>query len=85
MRTTTAISALRVAQLERGGLLRRMRVVRSGVYFQLGQLLLAECVVRDHPAHCCFDDSLRVLYPFGIRQEDWANDIPKLVQVGFPK
>jgi protein SCO1/2 len=31
------------------------------------------------------DDSLRVLYPFGIRQEDWANDIPKLVLVGFPR
>ena len=31
------------------------------------------------------DDSLRVIYPFGIRQEDWANDIPKLVLVGFPR
>ena len=31
------------------------------------------------------DDSLRVLYPFGMRQEDWANDIPKLVLVGFPR
>lgn len=28
------------------------------------------------------DDSLRVVYPFGMRQEDWANDIPKLVRVG---
>jgi protein SCO1/2 len=31
------------------------------------------------------DDSLRVLYPFGIRQQDWAYDIPKLAQVGFPR
>lgn len=31
------------------------------------------------------DDSLRVLYPFGIRQEDWAYDIPRLAQVGFPR
>jgi protein SCO1 len=31
------------------------------------------------------DDSLRVVYPFGIRQEDWANDIPKLVRVGMPR
>jgi hypothetical protein len=31
------------------------------------------------------DDSLRILYPFGMRQEDWANDIPKLVLVGFPR
>ena len=29
------------------------------------------------------DDSLRVVYPFGIRQEDWAYDIPRLAQVGF--
>ncbi|HEU4569014.1 MAG TPA: SCO family protein [Gemmatimonadales bacterium] len=28
------------------------------------------------------DDSLRVVYPFGIRQQDWAKDVPKLVQVG---
>ena len=28
------------------------------------------------------DDSLRVVYPFGIRQEDWAYDIPRLAQVG---
>ena len=26
------------------------------------------------------DDSLHVLYPFGIRQEDWANDLPLLVR-----
>lgn len=25
------------------------------------------------------DDSLRVLYPFGIRQEDWVDDLPKLL------
>lgn len=31
------------------------------------------------------DDSLRVVYPFGIRQEDWAYDIPRLAQVGFPR
>ncbi|HET7040397.1 MAG TPA: SCO family protein [Gemmatimonadales bacterium] len=31
------------------------------------------------------DDSLRVVYPFGIRQEDWAYDIPRLVKVGFPR
>ena len=27
------------------------------------------------------DDSLRVLYPFGIRQQDWAKDIPQLLRV----
>jgi protein SCO1/2 len=27
------------------------------------------------------DDSLRVLYPFGVRQQDWAADIPKLMAV----
>lgn len=27
------------------------------------------------------DDSLRVLYPFGVRQQDWASDIPKLLAV----
>jgi protein SCO1 len=26
------------------------------------------------------DDSLRVMYPFGIRQEDWATDIPVLLK-----
>lgn len=26
------------------------------------------------------DDSLRTLYPFGIRQEDWAADIPQLLK-----
>jgi hypothetical protein len=26
-----------------------------------------------------------VVYPFGIRQEDWAYDIPRLAQVGFPR
>jgi protein SCO1/2 len=26
------------------------------------------------------DDSAHVLYPFGTRQEDWAHDLPKLVQ-----
>ena len=31
------------------------------------------------------DDSLRVVYPFGIRQEDWAYDIPRLVRVGMPR
>ena len=31
------------------------------------------------------DDSLRVVYPFGIRQEDWAYDIPKLVRIGMPR
>lgn len=30
------------------------------------------------------DDSAHVLYPFGIRQMDWANDIPILVN-GFPR
>ncbi|HKS06692.1 MAG TPA: SCO family protein [Gemmatimonadaceae bacterium] len=25
------------------------------------------------------DDSARVVYPFGIRQEDWAHDLPKLL------
>jgi protein SCO1/2 len=28
------------------------------------------------------DDSLRVLYPFGIRQADWARDLPRLVAWG---
>lgn len=28
------------------------------------------------------DDSLRVMYPFGVRQRDWAEDIPKLLRVG---
>jgi protein SCO1/2 len=27
------------------------------------------------------DDSLRVLYPFGVRQQDWAKDIPQLLRV----
>jgi len=27
------------------------------------------------------DDSLRVLYPFGVRQQDWAKDIPQLLTV----
>lgn len=27
------------------------------------------------------DDSLRVLYPFGVRQQDWAADLPKLARV----
>lgn len=31
------------------------------------------------------DDSLRVVYPFGIRQEDWAYDIPRLARVGAPR
>lgn len=26
------------------------------------------------------DDSLRVLYPFGTRQQDWAEDIPALIR-----
>lgn len=26
------------------------------------------------------DDSLRAMYPFGIRQQDWAEDIPKLLK-----
>jgi len=30
------------------------------------------------------DDSAHVLYPFGIRQQDWANDLPILVH-GWPK
>lgn len=28
------------------------------------------------------DDSLRVMYPFGTRQQDWAKDIPELLKVG---
>ena len=31
------------------------------------------------------DDSLRVVYPFGIRQQDWAYDIPELARVGGPR
>lgn len=27
------------------------------------------------------DDSLRVVYPFGVRQQDWAKDIPLLLRV----
>lgn len=27
------------------------------------------------------DDSLRVMYPFGVRQQDWAKDIPQLLKV----
>ena len=30
------------------------------------------------------DDSAHVLYPFGIRQQDWANDLPILVD-GWPR
>lgn len=28
------------------------------------------------------DDSLRVMYPFGTRQQDWVKDIPRLIRVG---
>jgi protein SCO1/2 len=27
------------------------------------------------------DDSLRVVYPFGVRQQDWAQDIPQLLKI----
>jgi protein SCO1/2 len=27
------------------------------------------------------DDSLRVFYPFGVRQQDWAKDIPLLLRI----
>lgn len=27
------------------------------------------------------DDSARVMYPFGVRQQDWAADIPKLLTI----
>jgi protein SCO1 len=30
------------------------------------------------------DDSAHVVYPFGIRQADWAKDLPHLVKVGGP-
>ena len=30
------------------------------------------------------DDSLRVMYPFGTRQQDWAKDLPRLIAVGRP-
>ena len=30
------------------------------------------------------DDSARVVYPFGTRQEDWAHDLPKLTS-GVPR
>ncbi len=30
------------------------------------------------------DGMLRVLYPFGIRQADWAHDLPILVRMGAP-
>lgn len=29
------------------------------------------------------DDQARVLYPFGIRQADWANDLPKLLEIDW--
>lgn len=28
------------------------------------------------------DDSLRVVYPFGTRQQDWVKDLPRLLRVG---
>lgn len=28
------------------------------------------------------DDSLRVIYPFGTRQQDWVKDLPRLIRVG---
>lgn len=28
------------------------------------------------------DDSLRVMYPFGTRQQDWAKDLPRLIAFG---
>lgn len=28
------------------------------------------------------DDSLRVMYPFGTRQQDWVKDLPRLIKVG---
>lgn len=28
------------------------------------------------------DDSLRVMYPFGTRQQDWAKDLPRLIRMG---
>lgn len=28
------------------------------------------------------DDSLRVMYPFGTRQQDWGKDLPRLIRVG---
>lgn len=31
------------------------------------------------------DDSLRVIYPFGVRQEAWAKDMPLLAKVGMPR
>jgi protein SCO1/2 len=31
------------------------------------------------------DDSARVMYPFGIRQEDWANDLPKLLEIRWAR
>jgi protein SCO1/2 len=27
------------------------------------------------------DDSLRVMYPFGVRQQDWARDIPLMLRI----
>ncbi|MBA3889684.1 MAG: SCO family protein [Gemmatimonadaceae bacterium] len=30
------------------------------------------------------DDSLRVMYPFGTRQQDWAKDLPRLIAFGAP-
>jgi protein SCO1/2 len=30
------------------------------------------------------DNLARVMYPFGIRQADWANDLPKLLTITWP-
>lgn len=30
------------------------------------------------------DNRAHVLYPFGIRQADWANDLPKLLTIAWP-
>jgi protein SCO1 len=40
-----------------------------------------------HPAHILAftpDGWLRFIYPFGIRQADWAHDLPRLVSYEFP-
>lgn len=47
----------------------------SGAY-QVGH---AAAVVAFTP-----DNLARVMYPFGIRQADWANDLPKLLTITWP-
>lgn len=31
------------------------------------------------------DNVARVVYPFGVRQADWANDLPRLLEIAWPE